>query len=457
MKIVYFDCFAGISGDMILGSLIDLGLDPEALTQELRKLPLDGYRLEFSRTKKAGIQAAQFKVILSGSHGEHLADSEFKEVDLPNASSELHGHHSESHGHADHQHGAQQHRSLHEILSVIERSGLSPQVKSTAMRIFNRLAEAEARVHGGSVDQVHFHEVGGVDAIIDITGAAIALELLGVEKVYASALHLGSGFVRMQHGLYPVPAPATANLITGVPAYTSEVKGELVTPTGAAIITTIASGFGPMPPMKTLAVGYGAGSRERDFPNVLRAFFGEEFSASASTRQKYRPVRTPFPEQHEAEPGPAGYHESAALVVEANIDDMNPQLFENLGEKLLQAGALDVVLIPVQMKKGRPGMILQVLVYPPSLDDLLAIIFNESTSIGVRTYEVTKRMLQRESQTVETAYGTVRFKVARLGERIVNVSPEYEDCLELAQQQNQPVKAIYADALAAARRLVALK
>jgi uncharacterized protein (TIGR00299 family) protein len=283
------------------------------------------------------------------------------------------------------------------------------------------------------------------------------LELLGVEKVYASALHLGSGFVRMQHGLYPVPAPATANLITGVPAYTSEVKGELVTPTGAAIITTIASGFGPMPPMKTLAVGYGAGSRERDFPNVLRAFFGEEFSASASTRQKNRPVRTPFPEQHEAEPGPAGYHESAALVVEANIDDMNPQLFENLGEKLLQAGALDVALIPVQMKKGRPGMILQVLVYPPSLDDLLAIIFNESTSIGVRTYEVTKRMLQRESQTVETAYGTVRFKVARLGERIVNVSPEYEDCLELAQQQNQPVKAIYADALAAARRLVALK
>jgi len=452
MKIVYFDCFAGISGDMILGSLIDLGLDPDALAEELHKLPLDGYRLEFSRTRKVGIQAAQFKVILSGSHGEHLADSEFREVELPGGSSDAH-----SHDHESHEHGSHEHRSLHEILALIESSELSFQVKSTAMHIFNRLAEAEARVHGGSADQVHFHEVGGIDAIIDITGAAIALELLGVEKVYASALHLGSGFVRIQHGLYPVPAPATANLITGVPAYTSEVKGELVTPTGAAIITTIASGFGPMPPMKTLAVGYGAGSRERDFPNVLRAFLGEEFSGSASTRQKNRPVRTPFPEQHEVEPGPAGYHESVALVVEANIDDMNPQLFENLREKLLQAGALDVVLIPVQMKKGRPGMILQVLVYPPSLDDLLEIIFNESTSIGVRTYEVTKRMLQRESQTVETAYGTVRFKVARLGERIVNVSPEYEDCLELAQQQGQSVKEVYADALAAARRLVALK
>jgi len=260
----------------------------------------------------------------------------------------------------------------------------------------------------------------------------------------------------MQHGLYPVPAPATANLITGVPAYTSEVKGELVTPTGAAIITTVASDFGPMPPMKTQVVGYGAGSRERDFPNVLRAFLGE-IPVPVSAKGENRPVRAPFPEQHEAEPGPGGYHESAALVVEANIDDMNPQLFENLGEKLLQAGALDVVLIPVQMKKGRPGMILQVLVYPPSLDDLLAIIFSESTSIGVRTYEVTKRMLQRESQTVQTSYGTVHFKVARLGDRIVNVSPEYEDCLELAQRQGRPVKEVYADALAAARRLLALK
>lgn len=452
MKVIYFDCFAGISGDMILGSLIDLGLDPDALAAELRKLPLDDYRLEVTRTKKAGIQAVQFKVILAGSHGEHVADSEFQEVDL---SASISVPNRFEHDSPDL--GAHKQRSLKEILSLIDSSGLSLQVKSTAMRIFTRLAEAEARVHGGSKDQVHFHEIGGVDAIIDITGAAIGLELLGIEEVYASALHLGSGFVRMQHGLYPVPAPATANLITGVPAYTSEIKGELVTPTGAAIVTTIASDFGSMPPMKTQAVGYGAGSREREFPNVLRAFLGEGVTLSASQKANNRPVRSPFPEQHEAEPGPAGYHESAALVVEANIDDMNPQLFENLGEKLLQAGALDVVLIPVQMKKGRPGMILQVLVYPPSLDELLEIIFSESTSIGVRTYEVTKRMLQRESQTVDTAYGVVRIKVARLGDRIINVSPEYEDCLELAQKQDQPVKEIYADALAAARRLLTLK
>ncbi len=325
------------------------------------------------------------------------------------------------------------------------------------MDIFNRLGEAEARVHGGPPDKVHFHEVGGIDAIIDITGAAIALELLGVDKVFASALHLGSGFVRTQHGLYPVPAPATANLITGVPVYTSQVKGELVTPTGAAIISTIASDFGPMPFMKTRAVGYGAGSRDRDFPNVLRAFWGEDTGSSVVPKEGNRTVREPFQEQHQVEPGPAGYHESDALVVEANIDDMNPQLFENLEDRLLQAGALDVVLIPVQMKKSRPGMILQVLVYPPSLDDLLAIIFNELTSIGVRTYEVTKRMLQRETKTLETSFGQVRFKMARLGKRIVNISPEYEDCLELAQRYNQPVKTVYSDAMAFARQLFVRK
>ena len=446
MKIAYFDCFAGISGDMTLGALIDLGVDAEWLAGELHKLPLEGYRLETRQVEKRGIQAVQFSVILEDSAGDHLADSEFIEVDRPQKSppavvTEIHDHDPE-----------RTNRTLSEILDLIANSQFSERVKRTARRIFTRLGEAESQVHGIPLEQVHFHEVGGVDAIMDIVGSAIALERLGIDSIYASPLHLGSGFVRSQHGLLPVPAPATAHLITGVPTYSSETRGELVTPTGAAILTSIASGYGPMPLMNVQAVGYGAGRRERDFPNTLRIFLGEA-SGEAPDRIGTRAVwdggrvRDPYPEQHQARVGPAGYHESPALVLEATIDDMEPELFEALTEKLLIAGALDVLLIPVQMKKSRPGLILHVLASPASLDELLRIIFTESTSIGVRTYEVTKRMLQREIAVVQTSYGSVHVKLARLGEKIVNVKPEYEDCRELARKLNLPLK----DILAAAR------
>jgi hypothetical protein len=281
-----------------------------------------------------------------------------------------------------------------------------------------------------------------VDAIVDIVGALIGLEQLGIERVYASPLHLGSGFVQAAHGLLPVPAPATANLVAGTPVYSSEVKGELVTPTGAAIITTVAHQFGPLPPMFIQATGYGAGRRDREFPNVVRAFLGRQDAAHPAIRN--RRVRDPFPEQHHMAAVTAGYHEGPATVIEANIDDMNPQLFEYLLERLLEAGALDVSLIPVHMKKSRPGTILQVLAHPSSVDNLLAIIFTESTTIGARTYEVTKRMLQRETQTVQTPFGPVRVKIARLGNRVVNVAPEYEDCRELARRHGLPLKEIYA-------------
>jgi hypothetical protein len=453
MKIAYFDCFAGISGDMTLGALIDLGVDAAWLTGELRKLSLEGYRLETRQVEKCGIQAVQFSVILEGAAGDHLADSEFFEVDKPQES--LTARPTNAHNHDP----AHTHRSLSEILALIENSQLSDQVKSTAMRIFTRMGEAESQVHGIPLEQVHFHEAGGVDAIIDIVGSAIALERLGVEAIYASPLHLGSGFVRSQHGLLPVPAPATAHLIRGIPTYTSEARGELVTPTGAAIITSIASNFGPMPLMNVQVVGYGAGRRERDFPNTLRIFLGEASGEAPDQIGKGTVLagsgrRDPYPEQHRAPVGPAGYHESPALVIEATIDDMEPELFEALTEKLLTAGALDVLLIPVQMKKSRPGLILHVLAYPASLDELLRIIFTESTSIGVRTHEVTKRMLQREIAVVETSYGAVHVKLARLGAQIVNVKPEYEDCRELARMLNLPLKDIIAAARHAAWRIL---
>jgi uncharacterized protein (TIGR00299 family) protein len=457
MKVAYFDCFAGISGDMTLGALIDLGADPQRLAEELHKLPLQGYRLQIQRVQKRGVQAVQFSVILEDANGGRLADSEYVEVAAPTDAEattgiEHHHHLLDTPGPDDHAH-----RSLSEILALIEGSPLSERVKDRAKRIFTRLGEAESQVHGAPLEQVHFHEVGGVDAIIDIVGSAIALELLGIEAIYASPLHLGSGFVRSQHGLLPVPAPATARLILGVPAYTSQARGELVTPTGAAILTSLASGYGPMPPMTLHAVGYGAGKRERQFPNTLRVFLGEigdepagglPIEAQALTAPASGPSREPFPEQHQTPMRPGGYHESPALVLEASLDDMEPELFEALTEKLLDAGALDVLLIPVQMKKGRPGQILHVLAYPTSLDELLRIIFTESTSIGVRSYPVTKHMLQREIAAVQTPYGTVRVKLARLGDRIVNLKPEYEDCRELARRLNLPLK----DVLAAARQ-----
>lgn len=442
-KIIYLDCFAGISGDMMVAALLDLGLDLAGLERELQKLPLDGFRLQVQSVNKLGIQATRFEVILSAPGGEHLADSEFQEV-APGATvgdpAEVDPPRPEPH---HHHHSGQAaihpHRSLNHILALINNSDLSVGVKATAGRIFTRLGEAEARVHGQSLEEVHFHEVGGVDAIIDIVSTAIGLEHLGIEEVYASPLHLGRGFVRCAHGLYPVPAPATANLVTDVPVYTTAAKGELVTPTGAAIITTLAREFGPMPLMVAKAIGYGAGSRDREFPNVLRAHVGEPVPAAAAAPAG----RDPFPEQHQTPPGPAGYHDGPAVVIEASIDDMTPPLFAYVMERLLQADALDVLLIPVQMKKNRPGTVLQVLAHPDSVERLIGIIFSESTSIGVRTYPVTKHMLPRSSHTVDTPFGPVRVKVAYLKERAVNLAPEYEDCRRLARQHNIPLKEVY--------------
>lgn len=481
MKTLYLDCFAGISGDMVIGALLDLGLDKNRLEAELQKLNLGGYHLNFHKVSKQSISAMKFDVILEGALTEHLADSEFQEIDLNDQGKKYQagfplrnpiaqgGHnHTHQHGHDhDHKHEPHSHphsndsqgttnnpvtqRSLSEILELISNSSLPARVIEIACDIFSRLGMAEALVHGQPVEHVHLHEVGATDAIIDIVGMALGVELLGIDEVRASPLHLGSGFVKAAHGLLPIPAPATINLLKGVPVYSTDVKGELVTPTGAAFVASMVREFGALPPMKIISIGYGAGSRDRTFPNVLRAYLGEtiqlpEHVPAASPH----PNRNPYAEQHLAPEVNAGYHSSPAVVIEANLDDMQPQLFNSLLDHLLDANALDVTLTQAQMKKNRPGIRLQVLASPASVDSLLQIIFTESTTIGVRTYDVQKRMLQREVIDVQTRYGQVRVKLSRLGKKVVNTSPEYEDCLRLADLLNLPVKEVYSAAVAAA-------
>jgi hypothetical protein len=479
MRTLYLDCFAGASGDMFIGAMLDLGLEPARLLAELDKLGLGGYRIEIEKVNRSGIQASRFKVMLDGPAGEALADSEVSEVPAAQADAtpepdQAHSHphehaHPHEHDHADdhphehdhphdhphehdhaHPHPAHGHaggRPLGEIQALIAASPLSQATRARAAAIFQRLGEAESRVHGTPLQSVHFHELGSLDAILDIVGAAAAVELLGIQRVIVSPLHLGSGFVRIQHGLYPVPAPATAFLLEGAPAYTSQVPGELVTPTGAAILTTLADEYGPMPVMAVERVGYGAGTRQRQIPNVLRAVLGQAGGEAPGGRAS----RDPHPEQHAVEEGSGGYHAGPATVIEASIDDMNPQLVENLLERLLEAGALDAWVAPVQMKKNRPGILLHVLAHPDTEAALLPLIFRETTTIGARSYPVTKHMLRREVIQVQTPYGPARVKLSRLGGQVVTAAPEYEDCRRLARQSGAALKEVIAAAQAAAR------
>lgn len=458
MKTLYLDCFAGVSGDMFLGMLLDLGLDFQQLEQELRKIPIGGYRLQLQKIEKAGLQAASFKVYLDSPDGSpQLADAEFQEIDFarqhshPDTDPDNESHEIESSTAAHHPRPADTSRSLNEILTLIQSSQLSEPIKDSIAAVFLRLGAAEARVHGKTLDTIHFHEVGGVDAIVDIAGAVIGLSLLEIQNLVVSPLHLGSGFIRFSHGLFPVPAPATAALLEGFPVYSSEIKGELVTPTGAAIVTTLANSFGPLPTMLLQRVGYGAGSRERDFPNVLRGYLGEIHLPKAFPSRN----REPFPEQHDVPVGEQGYHTSPAMVLECNLDDLNPQFFEPLLDALLAAGALDVLMIPAQMKKNRPGILLQVLAHPSAVDTLLEIIFRNSTTLGVRTYPVSKHMLQRQTILVQTSAGQVRIKTGWLGAECVNWMPEYEDVLALAQANGMPIKEVHQQALAAAQAYIA--
>ncbi len=393
LKIAYFDCPSGASGDMILGALVDAGAPFDALERELAGLGVQGYRLERREVMKAGFRATKVDVRLHEESGDHP--------------------HPE--------------RTLAAILALIEGSRLAPSVKDHAARIFRRLAEAEARVHGTTVDRVHFHDVGAVDAIVDVTGACIGLHLLGVEAVHVGALPVGGGFVQGPHGRIPVPGPATAELLKGFPTLDTGVRRELVTPTGAAVLTTLAAGAGAMPAMRVRAVGYGAGTMDLDTPNVLRLFIGETAVAA--------PTET-------------------ILQVETTIDDMTPQLYEPLLERLLEAGALDVFLTPVIMKRSRPGVMLTALCEPGRVADLSRVLFEESPTIGVRWTAYQRERLDREIVQLTTAYGPVGFKVSRLEGRVITVTPEFEEVRRIARDKGLAVREVLEQARTEGRRLL---
>jgi uncharacterized protein (TIGR00299 family) protein len=318
----------------------------------------------------------------------------------------------------------QAHRHLGDILKIIYESGLSDHIKDRAARIFSRLAESEASVHNLPVERIHFHEVGALDAIIDVVGACIGFSLLGVERFVSSPLHVGSGIVEMAHGRFPVPPPAVAELLKNAPIYATDIKGELLTPTGAAIISTVVEGqYGPLPKMTIKDTGYGAGTREyENFPNVLRLMLGDEEAADASMDERL-------------------------LMIESNIDDMSPQLFGYVMERALACGALDCYFTSVQMKKNRPGVLIQILCRPGDRDAMCELLFTETTTLGVRSYEVERRAMQRETARVETPYGPIDVKVARLGTRVIKEMPEYEQCRAAASRAGVALRTVEAAAL----------
>jgi uncharacterized protein (TIGR00299 family) protein len=419
-RLLYFDCFSGISGDMLLGALLDAGLPLDELKGALGTLAVSGYDVSANRVLRAGVSATKFIVHehpapSTGAQHQHRAPSTSTQHEHEHehpAPSTQHAHH--------HEHP---HRSLPEIFALIDRSALSEPGRARAKALFRRLAVAEAAIHQMPVEQVHLHEVGALDSIIDIVGAVFGLEWFGVDTIVCSPLNVGGGMVHSAHGIFPVPAPATVSLLGDAPIYAGPVQHELVTPTGALIVSDYATSFGPIPAMSIEHVGYGAG--ERDFPstpNVLRILVGRAAAAAETDR---------------------------VTVIECEIDDMNPQIFGVAMDRLYEAGALEVFYVPIQMKKNRPGTLLTV-VAPPALRPALAdIVFRETTTIGLRHYDVDRECLRREIVTVETSVGAVGFKVAWRNGRIVNAAPEFEDCVRVAASARLSVKEVQALAVQA--------
>jgi uncharacterized protein (TIGR00299 family) protein len=390
MRIAYFDCPAGAAGDMIMGALVDAGAPFEALRATLHGLALTGWELTRRDVMKGAFRATKIDV----------------EIDAA---------------------APRPHRGLADVLAILDASALDTAIRERAGRIFRRLAEAEARVHGTSVERVHFHEVGAIDAIVDVTGAVVGLALLGVDAVHVSALPIGGGFVDGAHGRIPIPGPGTADLLRGFPVVDTEVRAELVTPTGAAILTTLAAAAGRMPAMTVSAIGYGAGTRDLpSMPNVIRCFVGEATGAVAASE--------------------------TIAQVETTIDDMSPQLYEPLMDRLFEAGAVDVFLTPVVMKRSRPGVVLTALCSPGLVAAVERVLFEESTTIGVRWSERRRTPLAREIVTCQTAWGPLPVKVSRLDGRVVTVTPEFADVARIAREKGVPVREVLDQARADARR-----
>jgi hypothetical protein len=433
-KVLYFDCFAGISGDMTLGALLDAGADQQYLRSELAKLNIGGFTITASKKTRRGIAGTDVQVKLPA-RSMHPADK--------SCCSQADHHHCHDNGHS-HMHSHPEpgmfdeplqdpdktrhdhklHRNLNDIETLIRASSLNDKVKATSLKIFNRLARAEAQVHLRKITEVHFHEVGAVDSIVDIVGTAICLDYLGIEKIWSSPLHLGSGFLQCAHGTLPVEAPATMALLEGVPVYSTGIKHELVTPTGAAIITSLAEAFQPIPELVIKRVGYGVGDGEIEIPNLLRVILAEQAPSSA------------------------------LLLLESNIDNMNPEFYSHLFPLLLEQGAVDVYLTPIIMKKNRPGIILSVLCPALSADKLEETIFAETTTLGVRRMAVNRHCLQREVRRVKTRYGEAQVKVAIRDGRILRASPEYEDCSRIAKAKQLPLQEVYREVSRAAEQSI---
>jgi pyridinium-3,5-bisthiocarboxylic acid mononucleotide nickel chelatase len=388
MRGLYFDCFSGISGDMVLGALVDLGVEPAYLRTRLAKLRVGGFTLSASRVTRSGLAGTKVNVAVTPARPTE--------------------------------------RRLRDIARIVERSGLSPEVRRRSMDAFETLVEAEARVHRVAQDKVHLHEVGAVDAIVDIVGTMIGMEKLGWPRVICSPLHVGRGLVTMEHGTFPVPGPATAEILKGKPTYATEVEGELVTPTGAALAATLATEFRPQPPMRVLKIGYGAGTKQFDHhPNLLRALLGD-FLGEPVLRE-------------------------TVLVLETTIDDMNPQLYGHLMERLFAAGALEVFYTPIQMKKNRPGTLVTIICPEPKLEDVTTVVFRETTTIGFRYLPMGRIELARRIETVRTRFGPIRMKVSVYNGEVVQATPEYDDCRQAALRSGSPLKEVQRTAVAAYR------
>jgi len=413
MRIAYLDCFSGVSGDMFLGALVDAGVSPELLAETVAALDI-GARLEISRVVRGGISATKVDVYANG------------EKDLPReAFWQQQGH--------DHAHKHSRGRGLNEIRRIIEKAPISSDAKRTAIKIFETLGEAEAEIHNTSVEQVHFHEVGAVDAMVDIVCAAVGAESLAVEEWVCSPLNVGGGTVKCAHGTLPVPAPATLKLLRDAPVYSSGPQVELVTPTGAAIVKTLSGRFAPFPAMKIEKAGYGAGTRDfPEHPNLLRLTIGEARPAD---------VASPSPSTSPNESN------DRITVLEANLDDLSPQVLGYAMERLLAEGALDVFSVPVQMKKSRPGALLTVLAKMEDANRLTNLIFAETTTLGVRRREEQRQTLSRRWQTVDTTWGPVRIKIANMNGTVSNYAPEYEDCRALAEAQHVPLRTVMQEAI----------
>src|SRR6266567_366125 len=436
MRIAYIECFSGISGDMFLGALVDAGVPPELFTQTVKALGVDA-RLEISRVDRSGISATKVDVIAAGE--KELPREEFAaSVEHSHAGHEhkedehRHGHaHSHEHDH-EHQHGHthehsqhHSHRGLKEIRQIINQAAISQTAKDRAIKIFEALGAAEAKIHNTDIEKIHFHEVGAIDAIVDIVCASVGAEALGVDEWICSPLNVGGGTVVCAHGTFPIPAPATLELLKNAPVYSGEIQKELVTPTGAAIVSVLANRFSRFPAMKTEKTGYGAGTRSfKSFPNVLRISVGE-----TAERQE-----SPFPVEE-------------ITVLEANVDDMTPQIFGYVMERALQEGALDVFGTSVQMKKSRPGMLLTVLCQTEDSQRLTRMIFAETTTLGVRMRQETRARLARRHVSVGTKWGEIRMKLANLNGSVSNYAPEYEDCRRIAEQQHVPLKTVMQEAI----------